>query len=472
MKRRSFVKFSTAALVSHGFYSSTAQGKVSSNDLDKYGGWKGKKFKATGFFRTEKDERWWLVTPEGNAFLSFGINHFNPSLWTQEYNKDSWKKKFKVASVNSPQFYKALTGWFYQACEEFGFNTIGVHNYLPMLNNPSPRMAYMQPVKFLDIPHWKGNIPDERFEDVFSKEFAVKADQLAKKVSLPVKDDPFLLAYSMTDCSLFTDEDCRERTDVIGGARRGSRIGFIKRLRNFPENTAGKQAYVKLMKKLYKGDIQAFNKVYKTDFPSFTSLAKAVNWRLDVHLHNGYEVRDNIEFLKLVVDQYYKVAKSSIQKYDPNHMFVGDKLNGNTDSVDTVLTVTSKYTDILFYQMYARYEVQKPGLDRWSKLVDMPIINGDSAYTMVTEHMPRPFGPIADNLTQRAKWTDDFFVNAFARKEFVGWHYCGLIDATNQNPRKKDRQHSGLIDSYGNPYTELQKVMKARSRQIYSMASQ
>jgi len=28
-------------------------------------------FEATGYFRMEKDERWWMVTPDGNAFLSF-----------------------------------------------------------------------------------------------------------------------------------------------------------------------------------------------------------------------------------------------------------------------------------------------------------------------------------------------------------------------------------------------------------------
>jgi hypothetical protein len=38
--------------------------------LDKYGGLTGIKGEATGFFHTEKiDDRYWLVTPEGNAFL-------------------------------------------------------------------------------------------------------------------------------------------------------------------------------------------------------------------------------------------------------------------------------------------------------------------------------------------------------------------------------------------------------------------
>ena len=42
-------------------------------------------FKATGFFRLEQADRWWLVTPEGNAFLSFGISHIQPDRTTAPY---------------------------------------------------------------------------------------------------------------------------------------------------------------------------------------------------------------------------------------------------------------------------------------------------------------------------------------------------------------------------------------------------
>ena len=78
--RRSFIKGSSAlafaSIISPTFQSHAAE------QLDRFGGWKGKKFEATGFFRTEKDDRWWLVTPDGNAFLSFGINHLYPSVQT------------------------------------------------------------------------------------------------------------------------------------------------------------------------------------------------------------------------------------------------------------------------------------------------------------------------------------------------------------------------------------------------------
>lgn len=469
MKRLDLMKFSAAGLGGLLTNPSLGLSNIRQN-LDQFGGWKGKTFKATGFFRVEKDDRWWMVTPEGHAFLSFGINHFSKYLFEQKYNAEEWQKRIHSKVLNGPGYYKALRKWFLETCNQYGFNSVGVHASLSIVNNPNPQLPYMQPIKFVDIPHWKTVLPDSNFLDVFSQKFIDRCDGLAKEIALPLKNDPYLLGYSMTDCTLFTEEDCRVRPDVIGGKRRTARVTWPRRLRNFGANEAGKKAYVDCMKEVYRNDIKEFNKTYSTTFKSFSELQQAGNWRPDADLSNGNETRDNIEFLKKIVHQYYKVAKESLRRYDPNHMFVGDKLNGNTDSVDTVLPVTAQYTDLVLYQMYAKYEVQEPCLDKWTKMVDLPFLNGDSAYTMISDNMPRPFGPVADNLEQRAEWTDEFFLKAFSRKDFVGWHYCGLIDATNQIPRKALRQHSGLLDDYGNPYKKLEIVMKTRSQQIYDIA--
>ena len=441
------------------------------SERDQYGGWTGKKFEATGFFRIEKDERWWLVTPEGNAFLSFGINHLHPHLWKQDYNREAWKKRLGIDNLDSREFTPALKTWFLQTCRQYGFNTVGVHTELSAVNRPQPSMPYMQSIHFVDIPHWQQEIPDSNFLDVFSEAFAAHCDRLAREFAAPAKDDPFLLGYAMTDCPLFTEEDCRERPDVIGGARREARIGWPRRLRNFGANAPGKKAYVQTMRDIYRGQISDFNATYGTQFDSFDALQTAENWRPHTDLSNGNETRDNIEFLQKVVAKYYQTTRDAIRRYDPNHLFVGDKINANTDALDTLLPITSQFTDIVFYQMYARYEVQKPGLDRWYRTADKPLINGDSAFTMITDTMPRPYGPVADNIEQRAEWTDEFFRNAFARPEFIGWHYCGLIDASNLVAQKQDRQHSGLLTGYGEPYPELLKVLQTCTNEMYEIAT-
>ena len=474
MNRRNFNRSTLAVLAGEGMLGQHHLfAQTSALELDRFGGWKGKKFESTGFFRVEKDDkRWWLVTPEGNGFLSFGINHVYPDLWKQAYNREAWQKRLGVADLDDwGTFAPALRSWFLQTCRDYGFNTVGVHNSLQILNQPSPAVPYLQPIRFVDIPHWKPVIPNENFVDVFTPDFSSHCDELARKFAAPVKNDPFLLGYTMTDCPLFTEEDCRERPDVIGGARRPSRIGWPRRLRNFGSDAPGKQAYVSTMRKLYRDRISDFNATYGTEFQSFDALASAVDWRPQTELSNANETRDNVEFLKVVVDKYYQTTKAAIRHHDPNHLFFGDKINANTDTLDTVLPITSQHTDAVFYQMYARYEVQQPGLDRWSKISGKPMINGDSAFTTVTDTMPRPYGPVADNLTQRAEWTDEFFRKAFARPDFVGWHYCGLIDASNLVLRKQDRQHSGLLDGYGKPYPELQKAIKTATDELYSIST-
>ena len=472
MKRREFVRLACAtAACSTGLNRPHRSFAGSASQFDRFGGWKARKFEATGFFRAEKTDRWWLVTPEGHAFLSWGINHLYTDLWNQDYNRDVWKKKLDVQTLSGPAFHAALRAWFINVSHRLGFNTVGVHNSLKIVNVPRPSMAYMQPIRFVDIPHWKPDVPDANFRDVFAPEFAAHCDRMAKEFALPNKDDPFLLGYAMTDCTLFTEEDLRERPDVIGGKPRASRVGWPRRLRNLAASAPGKKAYVETMRDLYRDAIADFNKTYKTQFDSFDALASAQDWRPQTQLSNANETRDNIRFLQACVDKYYQTARDAIRRYDANHLFVGDKLNANTDSIDTVLPITSRYTDVIFYQMYARYDVQEAGLDRWSQQVDKPIINGDSAYTMTTATMPRPYGPVADNLSQRADWTAEFFVRAFSRPEFVGWHYCGLIDAPNLVPRKKDRQHSGLLDGYGEAYPQLEKALKACSSDMYNIAT-
>ena len=53
-----------------------AQWLAESPRRDRFGGFlEASGFRATGFFRTEqRDGRWWLVTPEGNAFFSIGMD--------------------------------------------------------------------------------------------------------------------------------------------------------------------------------------------------------------------------------------------------------------------------------------------------------------------------------------------------------------------------------------------------------------
>ena len=108
---------------------------------DEYGGWKdGPTLAATGHFRTEKvDGKWWLVTPTGRLFFSFGVNvartmtdaTYGPThrdWYTADVNRNGnmsytiWnlRKKFGTSDYEAPYY-----GFLLDRFDSWGINTIG-----------------------------------------------------------------------------------------------------------------------------------------------------------------------------------------------------------------------------------------------------------------------------------------------------------------------------------------------------------
>jgi len=393
MKRRNFCQWGTAIALGAGLFGENGVfGATPDGQRDRFGGWKDRRFEATGFFRTEHDgQRWWLVTPEGNAFLSFGINHFQTYIFRRPHNKSAWKKRLGVEDLtDKATFNPAYRDWALEVCRDYGINTFAIGSDLNILNIPAPAMPYIQRIGFLKIYHSNRKVVDADFVDVFSPDFAAECDRLAQRIAAPLKDDPFVLGYSMIDCPTFTEQDCAEKKKLSfwSSPPQAERVGFPRRLRNLGGQAPGKQAYVCTMRQLYRNDIQAFNTTYETAFDSFEALEKAANWRPDADSSNQQEKRDNNAFLQVVIAKYYETARDAIRRYDPNHLFIGDRLNGNTDTVDTVLKTTAKYTDLVFFQMYNRYEKMKPYLDAWAKITDKPFLLGDGAMQLTDRTAP------------------------------------------------------------------------------------
>jgi len=171
------------------------------SELGRFGGWQGKQSEATGFFRTEHDgERWWLVTPEGNAFLSLGINHYHPGWWMQDENRDHWVKAFGAKQPGDDAWRGGFRDEAVRDCRHLGLNTFGYHCETPMLLDPPlrPVMPYVRhyvPVAF--SLHMRAK--SEAYVDVFDPSFAEHYDGVAREQVKPYADDPLILGFAMAD---------------------------------------------------------------------------------------------------------------------------------------------------------------------------------------------------------------------------------------------------------------------------------
>jgi len=172
----------------------------------------------------------------------------------------------------------------------------------------------------------------------------------------------------------------------------------------------------------------------------------------------------------LCIDRYYAVAKAALRRVDLNHLFFGDKIDGNTNCLDSILEITSRHTDLVFYQFYARWSGQKALLEKGSSMINLPFLNGDSAFTVPESMMPNPYGPHAVDHAQRSQWLREFCENAFARPDFVGGHMCGIIDTWKTMRGKEKHQHQGLMRVTGEFYPEMKHAIRDISGRLYEAA--
>jgi len=468
MERRQFLKNAGAGLLALPAALGAQSAKVYVQ-RDKFGGCPAIQFDATGFFRLEKRDRWWFVTPEGNAFLSLGMNHVHPGWLNQAYNAERWIKAFGAKRAFDSKWRVGIRAKVVEDLNAFGYNTLGVHNSHSQIR-PRIETAWVKPLRFIDMAHWRD--PEEmEFPDVFAEGFEKHCDNLAAKECALLKNDPWLLGYAMTDCPIFTEIDAAARPTHVYGSERAATRTWPRMYRNLPASSPGKRAYVDFMRNHYSNWILHFNEVYETNFESWDHLLRSVSWRPETDLSNGRELADNRAFLGMVVDKYYSVMTKAVRKHDPNHLIFGDKLNANTDSGDAVVGVTSKYTDLVFYQMYGRWQEQRPVLNRWSKLTDKPFVNGDGAFHAPHANIPNPHGPHAVDQEHRAELAQEFCERMFARKDFVGWHVCGWVETWKSMPKKQIKQHGGIQDPFGRNYEPLRTTLDEFSRRMYRVAS-
>ena len=123
---------------------------------------------------------------------------------------------------------------------------------------------------------------------VFDPAFEEFCDQHAKKLAAQ-KDDPWLLGH-------FSDNELP--------LWRTSLKGFLK----FPASEHGHQAALKWLRERHGAT---------------ATVADITE-------------QDEKDFLGVVVDRYFRIVSTAIKKYDPNHLFLGSRINGRATTYPEV----------------------------------------------------------------------------------------------------------------------------------------
>lgn len=239
-----------------------------SKEYDRYGGFKGLRGeKTTGFFHIEEiGDKWWLITPEGNAYFAVGATNFYPP-----------------------------TGANTESVSEFrswGFNSVGAWSGL------SIRKCLRQQLQANGIPYaetlniiesWVGNrrknlgaVADP--PDLFSSEFEETIKRRINEIVPIFKKDRYLIGY-------FTDNELRAQSD---------QYPILDSYLKFPTNAPGRKAAEEFLIKWHG----------KSSLPS--DQAKRI------------AARD--EFLGVLGKRYAEATSRIIREADPNHLILGERI--------------------------------------------------------------------------------------------------------------------------------------------------
>lgn len=379
-------------------------------ERDPYGGTTSVKGTKTGFFHVQKlDGRWWLVTPDGNGFLSKGVCNVSydtdrsPALGYSPYERTN-AAKYGSREAWAKAAVERLRGW--------GLNTIGAWS------TPQATKRKMAYTPILDLA--AASVPDlwlkGGFPDVYSPGFAAAMDAAAKRLCEPRAKDPWLLGY-FTDNELHWGPDWRSDDSVLDL--------YLK----MAEDAPGRKK------------AEAF---------------LAGRGRKPGEQTEG----DEATFLEKAAGEYFRHCKEAVRRHDPNHLILGCRFAGFPP--EAVQRAIAKHTDVVSVNNYDR-TAPVGALAGISRVTGRPVMVTEFSFKAMDSGLPNSRGagePVATQKDRADLW-QAYITDLMKMPECVGWHWFEHCDEPKEGRFDGENSNYGLVRIDDTPWETLTGRMKS-----------
>ncbi|MFZ0870419.1 MAG: beta-agarase [Rhodanobacter sp.] len=421
--------------------------------IDIYGGRLDVSLQKTGWFHAQKSSgRWWLVTPDGHAFFSLGVNVVvadegrsyiegrefmfkdlpPPSgEWSSFYGSADSRRADQGASQGIGydhgrwfDFYAAnlyrvdgkdwLAAWRRRAIDRlqtWGFNTIG--NWSDPALGHAHRLPYTRSINIAGnyanvasgYDYW-GRMPDP-----FDPRFVQAAEQAAAQASSDVSDDPYLLGY-------FADNEL-----AWAGVGPQGRWGLAMGTLSGDAKSPAKQAFIAVLKKKYVDAIKLGN-AWNLPLSSWEML-QAPGF-VPPHPDEAHPAlaEDYSAWLRQYADTYFRVVAEAIHRHDPHHLFLGGRFAVNTPEA---VAACAQYADVVSFNVYA--DLPQHGFDAAAmQQLDKPVLISEFHFGS-DDRGPFGKGVVSVwNEQQRGEAYARFVAAAASDPNIVGAHWFQYTD--------------------------------------------
>lgn len=386
--------------------------------LNKYGSDLSKKYKATGFFRTEKlAKRWWIIDPDGYAGINVSVNSINQG--TSQRNQKAFEEKF----TNTLNWMSKTK----QEISALGFNGAGSwsqYDDIIQSNQKENPLAYCINLNLMadygkkrggtfSVPGHTGYPGGTIF--AFDSEFEKFCEEQLKKL-IKYTNDPNLFGY-------FSDNE-------------------------MPLNVKNLTGYLSITNK---------------QDPGYLAAKKWLNDRgiSETEITPKHET----EFLAFVGERYFSVVNKAIKKYDPNHLFLGSRFYSSEKNIPEFMKAVGPYIDIISINYYGAWTPNIKYMENWGNWAKKPFLITEFYTKGMDSGLPNISGAgwLVKTQEDRGKAYQNYCLGLLESKNCVGWHWFKYQD-NDPNQTKAEASNTdankGLVDNNYNIYYQLADLMK------------
>ncbi len=435
------------------------------NEWSQYGGWKGKQFEATGFFRTQHDgKRWWFVDPEGYAFLSVGVDCINagsggpingiedlfewlPTETAQPEPQGERRRggrNLDFYSINMERVYGAewRDKWTQITADQMRtlrVNTVG--NWSSVAFARAARIPYVLPLN--GFPSTQTRLYRD-FPDVYDPEYRDNAQRFAAQLE-QYKDDPYLVGYFL-----------RNEPQWAFGYHNIAYEMFATTQASYT-----KREFISWISDKYQANIQSLNKAWDLQLANFNALSETT-----FKDYPSQQAKDDFHAFSLIMaGKYVDIPCDEVEKIDKNHLNLGMRYAWL--SSDLLYRAGERF-DVFSINGYG---IDPPPTAEIAAKSGKPVMIGEFHHGATDAALPATGIVGVVDQAERAAAYRNYIEQGFARPELIGMHYFQWIDQPYTGRNDGENYNIGVITTTGLPYPELTEAMKLTGERIYDVAT-
>lgn len=384
------------------------------------------------YVRVEKiDGRYWFVRG-GGRFVELGVNVVQPN--------DGSKGDGRHYNV-LPKYKEDKALWAKDAEDRlrlWGFNTVA---------GWSDDALYARTNLYHTRVVWFGawGNRDSRLIDVFSDAYAADVDKTAQKDVAPHASNEYLIGWFLNNEMPWYGERGWPTTPLVS---------LLSRYLHLPEGAPGKVRLVEFLRERYGNDFAAFRANWEVGATSFDELLRG----RQIKPIRPESKRDVIAWSGVVAEQYFRLCRDTLRKYDPNHLFLGIRFSERAQ--EPVMEACGRYADVVSVNMYRKtgqFDTLRAG--QIAALAKKPLMITEFSFRAMenSSGCPNTTGADVTVPTQkdRAEGYRRYVTNALAQPYIVGLDWFMYHDQPPAGRFDGENSNYGLVDIHDQFYTTL-----------------